>query len=237
MNILNVFGFFFVALFLFVLFFRSGSRWKLSDTTASWTHSSGALAPSTMTQAPVQPTPIPLSGGKGLCVYRQFPLPCSLFQKLIFIFPEWALRMEQPSGGGRGLDFQLSALGFESVGSDNVHPEQTCTCFSTKPPADIKKRSKHWGRSSKQRLQKGLSSNSCSFMGSQTSFLWDLVSLTLNKQFFSNLDLNTQTLKKIRGGRYTVPIGVRGQSNYSGSPHNYSTLSGVCFHQRFFHSE
>lgn len=27
-------------------------------------------------------------------------------------------------GGRRGLDFQLSALGFESIGSDNVHPEQ-----------------------------------------------------------------------------------------------------------------
>lgn len=133
--------------------------------------------------------PLPIGEGKGLFVYRLFPLPCplSIIPVADFYFsPEWALSMEQHWGGKKVLHFQLSALGFESTGSNNVHPEQTSTCFLTQTTSWHGKKEVNTGdRSGKQKLHKGLLLNSCRFMGSQTSFPWDLVSfLCLKKQIF-----------------------------------------------------
>lgn len=151
----------------------------MSDTTASWTHSSAALTPSTMT-LPVQPPLRFLSVREKAFLFTycfRNPAHFLLFQWLIFIF-SWMSFNGAALGGKKGLYFQLSALGFESTGSNNVHPEQTSTCFSTIPPADMERKKVNTGdRSGKQKLHKELLLNSCRFMGSQTSFPWDLVSL------------------------------------------------------------
>lgn len=178
-------------LFFCFVFFWSGSRWwKMSDMTASWSHSSAALTPSTMT-LPVQPTPIPLSGGKGLFVYLQFPLPCpfSIVPRADFHFSWMSFKDGAALGGRRGLDFQLSALGFESIGSDNVHPEQTIDLLLNKTTSCHEKKEVNTGEEAVNKdSKKGSRQIHAALWDPGLHFyeIWFLcfVSLTLNKQIF-----------------------------------------------------
>lgn len=155
-----------------------------------------------------------------------------------FLFFFWmSFKHEAALGGKKVLHFQLSALGFESTGSNNVHPEQTSTCFLTQTTSWHGKKEVNTGnRSGKQKLHKGLLLNSCRFMGSELHFheIWFLFFVWRNK--FSKFRLkhtDTHTEKKD-----TFPIDVRARSNYSASRPSCTPLSsGLFLLQRCFLSK